>query len=490
MLKLTKNDIIQSIASSKENFESLLKQIQNEKDFDTKINLAYQAIRLANNSSTTYYSSDIIEKVFTDLAQKNKINLSSDFEKNSVLHIMTAAYKTGGHTRVVERWIDLFLPNEKHSVALLKQKEELPIHLTASVRKTNGKIIKLDMASSDLEKALQLREIASHYERVILHTHMDDVIPLIAFGTNDFTRPVFLFNHADHCFWLGVSVADQIVNFRSWGKILSKKYRGNTDNFVLTLPTDLKNIQNKDIQQLKKNLKIPENKKIILTVGSAQKYAPLLNLDFIDLIKRVLQVRDDVIFIAIGQTTKSLPAWKKLPYHKVWILGRKSPEEMFDYLRCADLVLDSFPMSGGTALLDAVSLKKPVLTLESVVGQLDYLSRSVAYCKTPEELLKKIDLILDDPSERAKNIQQVFAKMSSENDANHWNKQIKNLYSSVKAHQIYNFFSVPKKYPDIADFSLYMHSLHLKIKIHIPYLLSLYSYKENGKKCKKLVWFH
>ena len=82
-------------------------------------------------------------------------------------------------------------------------------------------------------------DATGHADRVVTFADTDDPLPLVAYGTEDFKRPVGLYNHADHDFWLGVGVSDLVADLRRWGERLTREVRGATASYRLTIPLDL-----------------------------------------------------------------------------------------------------------------------------------------------------------------------------------------------------------------------------------------------------------
>ena len=53
------------------------------------------------------------------------------------------------------------------------------------------------LSGSYMERALKLLEISEGFYRVLLFTHMEDIIPVIAYSNPRWKRPVYFYNHAD-----------------------------------------------------------------------------------------------------------------------------------------------------------------------------------------------------------------------------------------------------------------------------------------------------
>ena len=59
-------------------------------------------------------------------AKKIKVDIKNiNYTKNSFLHVMTQGYQTGGHTRVIERWIENAQNDQIHSVVLTNKNDSV-----------------------------------------------------------------------------------------------------------------------------------------------------------------------------------------------------------------------------------------------------------------------------------------------------------------------------------------------------------------------------
>ena len=197
---------------------------------------------------------------------------------------MGQGYQTGGHTRVVERWIENAPDVQTHSVVFTRENYTELKTLENNVKNKNGKYIFLENKLSLEEKAIELRKLGMEYEYVVLHTHMEDSLPIIAFGVEEFKRPVLLYNHGSHMAWLGKSVADIVLDIEKDDEVTTSK-RGITDTYFLGVPTKDKQFAKVDKIELRKKLNLPLDKKIIVTSGGEVRYRSISGHSFVDYLK-------------------------------------------------------------------------------------------------------------------------------------------------------------------------------------------------------------
>lgn len=423
---------IKSINQSRYIFEKLLKFLSKNKNLDEKLVLAKQALTFATYNNCGYFESNILENFYCDLAKTidNKAKFS-EFEKNNILHVMTLSYKVGGHTRVVEKWINLAPCYQKHSVVLLNQEGEIPQKLKDNIKNKNGELYVFNHDEDIFQKAIKLRELASKFEYVVLHIHMDDPTALVAFGSEEFKRPILFFNHADHLFWVGKSISDIILDFRTI-KSITKTRRNIKNPYFLGIPpeTEAKYIETYDKNEARKKLNLPLDKKIILTVGSNFKYTPFKNKSFIDYVTKILEKEKDAILYAIGPSLND-EMWKianEKTNGRIIPLGTINyGEEYFNYIKSSDLILDSWPMCGGTVIMDAISLAKPILSFDNEIGQLDYILKSKSFVKDEDELTQKAILILNNSNIANEYVFDLKNNYIKENDPKLWQERLKKL---------------------------------------------------------------
>lgn len=347
-------------------FEKMVDGVMNASTLNERVKLARRAATWATFHATGYYASPQLEKVFLEAAETLPVVECKPII-GTVLHVMTRAYGSGGHTRVVERWISHSRKEERHSVVILNQGQEaIPKWLYVAVEGHNGEIVRLEEADV-FRRANQLRQIASKYERIVLHVHMDDSVPIIAFGVESFTTPIIFFNHADHMFWLGVSIADMVVDFRQIQ--ITQSRRDITNIFVLGLPCMQvfeKRTACGNKQRFRKELGIDDSDFVLVTTGTPFKYHRIGSNSLCKQLVEIIRREERIRCYAIGPD-KDVDYWhwaNVVSKGRILPLGVISDKEKYNkYLQSADLYIGSYPFSGGVASLDAVQCGLPIIQL-------------------------------------------------------------------------------------------------------------------------------
>ncbi len=468
-----------AVLRDKKRFEWMLRGIENEQSLERKVQLAKVAASFAVHNNPGYFTSTVLEETFIEYAQQHDItSYNITYQKNSFLHVMTQAYVTGGHTRVVERWIDVSPETQIHSVIILNQKDvTVPKRLEEVIKNKNGTLTLFDKKLSDLNRALKLREIGLHYQYIILHVHMDDPTALIAFGTEKFTRPIIYYNHADHLFSLGGSIADKFADLRTITSI-TRTRKLIKEPYMLGVPMENKTMATITKDSARKKLGIPLERKLIITGGSPQKYHTLMGRSLIPILENKVNSAENLYCIAIGPTNTG--DWKKVNVStngKIKAIGTVPYAEGFlDYLAAADVVVDSWPMSGGTFLIDAISLKKTVISLANPMGQFDYITKSQSYCKNISDFSEKIDKILSNEEYANQLLEEITTNLNNDHCDQRWMKKLQKLINETPAHHQVNHLQTADNSPTIDEWVIAANRLYTSITKYL-YILKYFLLK-------------
>ncbi|MDR2410620.1 MAG: hypothetical protein LBE13_21255 [Bacteroidales bacterium] len=430
-----------SVQNQQNSFEAALSEIESIENLEQKTNQAVYVLgNMAVYPPNGYFYSKILEKVFLEYSKSFDLeNYAVPFLKNSFLHVVTRIYETDGHARVIEQWLDITRNKYLNHIVVLGQDNDFP---DAFKQKAGQSLIRLDYSEADIkEKALSLRKLALQYEYIVIHTFPNDPTATIAFGTEKFPRPVIFFNNSAHLFWLGKSISDIVVECDISDKTRSKVKR-NIDSFILGIPPGISPPTTAKISA-RKNLGIPLDKKIILTSGSFYKYPDLCGqgFDIYTLIKKIKDSVPDVFWYAlVGLANKdisSVPFFSK-GFDSSWIFPAAEVNHntaYFDYVNAADLIIDTFPMPGQSALADAVACGRPVLSLAYV--QSSYIMSSSAYCTSASDLIEKAVLVLTDESCARRIQEETCSLYKKEHSPEQWLQKLEQCLALLPAkHQV------------------------------------------------------
>lgn len=422
------------IEDNKLYLDFLLQKINQYKNIEDKLPWADNALYYAVRNNAGCFVSAALENIYLDYAESLDIDsYEAKYEQNSFLHVLTEGYTTGGHTRVVERWIKNAPDSQKHSVVVLRPNSSVLTSLKNNVKEKNGRYLSFDNKLSLKEKAIKLRKIGMEYEYIVLHTHMEDPIATIAFGTEKFTRPVLFYNHASHLFWIGKSITDLHIDLQCQD-FITEKYRNIKDPYFLGIPMQEVQFKNIDKSATRKELGFPVDKKIIISAGADFKYKPLGNDDFIKLIKGLI---DEETFIYIIGANKNDPMWIKAQEetdNHITPLGYIDFNNGYlNHIGMADLYIDSYPMNGWTAVIDAVSVNVPAISLQNLLPQMDFFE-SVGCCfRDKDEFIECAKKILSDKEYADEIVLKTKQALEVAASKETWNLKIENMLKKVPA---------------------------------------------------------
>ena len=420
-------------------FQYRLYLLGKEKDLSRRVSMAQKIIYRMFSCGTGVFSSPELEQPFLDLAETLPLYDDVQYTPNSFLHVMTKSYTTGGHTRVVERWVDTSPIAQKHSIVLLDQGgEPIPSRLGNVAHEHKGELYVFDDNSLE-DRAAKLRELAIHYEYIILHIHMYDPTALVAFGTNNFTRPIIFFNHADHAYWCGASIIDMLADLRD--NDIAKKRRGIETVFTLRIPFEPNPkilAYPKSKEQSRLDLGLPLDKKIILTVGGAHKYRPFAGCEFCELVSKAISSLENVVCYGIGPTP-DIGNWSEYEDRFVALGNIDYGEKYYDYLNACDVYINSIPIGGGTAMLDALQFRRPVLSFALFNDKLGDIIKGVDTIYDTKHFIHNLQLILSSDLKAKELAEKQYNDVMKYHGVG-WKSNLEEMLKLVpKKHSVHNY---------------------------------------------------
>ncbi len=349
-----------------------------------------------------------------------------------VLHVATVVYETGGHGRVLERWLERDAARTP-TLLLLKEDEPVPVSLTRAVAAAGGAFAQ-PLGEGDLfERARRLRTLAAAHDLVVLHVSNHEVVVPLALADPAGRPPTILCNHASHQLWTGVGCADVVANLNEFDRDETVARRGVAParSCVLRAPAAPRTLPSRAAARAQ--LGLDPDGPVVLTIASPYKLRPLLTPAYRDLAAAVLDVVPHATLLLVGPT----PADDVAPDDpRVRALGPLA--DVAPQLAAADLLLDSWPVTGGTTVLDAGAAGLPVLALgdpppEMVGAPLDLLDGAIARAADPPALGALAAALLRDPAARAALAARASAVVA-ERHAERWTAQMEALVAAARTH--------------------------------------------------------
>ena len=418
--------------------------------FEETVAYAQIAAEYAWRSHTGIFASSELEKILLTIgtiraaaSPVTRRNTATAPTKPHVLHILSQSYDTGGHTRLAWRWIS-HDTQHFHSVALTRQAEiPVPSLLRDAVAAQNGQIYTLDTQRGGLlARAAGLRACAASADIIVLHTHPSDVVPLIAFADKQNWPPIILVNHADHVFWLGVSIADVVAHIRQSGVDVSIHRRGVEPLRCIILPIPL-TLEKRQMSrtEAKTQLGLSPDSAVLLTLGAYYKYTPIDGHSFVDMVIPTLKRFPSAILLAVGPTAEG--QWllsDPLVQDRVIAFGRRKDAHLF--YQAADIYLDSFPFASLTALLEAGSYGTPIVDYSQYTGDSLVLGAddpALEECLIRATTLSDFDTVLTtlitDSEARLELGTRTQAQIRSFHSDNYWFEKLTQVYNCAKEHR-------------------------------------------------------
>lgn len=401
------------------------------RDDNKKIQIIEELARVIAYRTRGIYSDVFLDEVLCNIGSKIDVDIEDLPCEGTVLHIITKAGIMGGHTRVVDHWIKID-SERKHSIVITAgaaAKISFPQFLKDTVEESGGRLYFLRSASH-ISRAKQLLKIAQQFDKIVLHTYMEDAIPVLAFSNKKWKRTIYLYNHANFRFWLGTSITDICLDLTAHDAEISKILRGIENVKVLPIPMVVNNYENTDLRDaIRQYYRISTQNKVITSMANSYKYQSVLDINFFGFIDKLMGKNKNLVFFAIGPGRDEIE-WKNLSekypdrLHIMGILDRYKVDEI---LEITDLYLDSFPLASYTSCLDAAVKKIKVVSLETGVAYLDSLKNRA---KTPDELVDLIEGILDGSIKYRSDKIEIHLREK-------WVKRLEGIYNFCPQHRIH-----------------------------------------------------
>lgn len=363
----------------------------------------------------------LIESIYNNENNIFKADKSKPENHNKSLFVITEAYASGGHTRLMEN-LSLMLDSDKNVLVTRKSDQVAVKRLDVFFNHTELCIRNNKEQSTDYIYRIVNKIIK--YDNIFLNISSEDIFTVIACGiVKKINKEVkiFFINHTDHAFTYGTSIADIWFGISVYG-IGIDKLRG-----VQGRHSFLGIVINKPDADFFKPVKYPELSQAskFITAASAHKFRPYKKESIIELLSSILKVDNKKEVNVIGARLTINPWWwaSKILYYKQLKFYKSLAYD--DYLKLtgsADYYIDSHPAPGGTAFVEQFLQGIPCIGLKSQVG---------GY--TPLEEIKQ------------DNVEQVMSMLDSPPQASY----IKSIQNKI--FEVHAFSQVKKRFNDCVN---------------------------------------
>lgn len=356
-----------------------------------------------------------------------------------ILHVLTIAKPVGGDSRYVWRWINQDI-DRHHSVALTRQSSfEIPAILRDAVTNRGGEIHVLDANDEDvIERARALRTLVSDYDAVFLHVHVEDIVPAIALFEGVDLPPIVLVMQADYQLVVGLTVSDAVVHVRQSGRRLSQYRRGVNEERLGFLPIPLEPVVRKLSQsQARRQLDLPEEAVVLLSIARSVKYTRVVDPSFIDLAVMILSRHPNAIMIVVGATETA--EWQKGSRSTQGRLKAVGPRiDTAAFYEAADIYLDSYPFASNTSLLEAGSLGLPLVAyfpfsegVEVLGADAPGIDGVLMKTRTIPHYMETISSLIEDPARRKHVGEKTRNQILEHHVGKYWHDSLKETMALV-----------------------------------------------------------
>lgn len=323
------------------------------------------ASHIATQTHAGIFWSPRAEKVLTEIGRRTPdpgapAGAWSKRDFKRILEICTQVSAVGGHTKMLCQWVKVD-KNRQHSLVLTQHRGPVP----DSVFETfENRVERLNHApGGQIAWAKRLREIAREHDLIILHTHCEDVVPVIAFAETEKFPPVLILNHADHIFWYGPSICHLAINLRDAAQDIAVGRRGVAAERNILLPTLSESIVRKHSrEEAKRAIGVDPDTLLLVSAARRPKYRTLNGVTFADMHAPVLAKHPNakLLIVGSGEPEDWKPAIKAVGGRIQGLPEQPNPKIYFE---AADIYVDSYPFVSSTSMMEAAGYGLPMLTL-------------------------------------------------------------------------------------------------------------------------------
>lgn len=345
-------------------------------------------------------------------------NSKQKSDSHKIAYLVTELYDYGGHSKCVLDQVKILKDNYKQACFIGQ------IHRTKFLALKNFEILKkyCDIFGYNLKLYCYKNTIIKLFNDIIKFSpsvlfvwiHPNDCLMAVLLGMlKKHTNIKILYcPHASHYPNLGITYADAVLEALPTAAYITQKFRKN--NKTIFVPMISKKIEDfpsftvEEIADKRKKIGVKENDLCTMSGAAAYKFFDGNASEYFQTIKKLLEHNRNVKHVILSDFSK---AQQKIiddifseseAKSRLIILPFSDKYELF--FKCADVFIDSFPVSSALTMIDLMRLKVPYavkINRENAHFSFhEYQASDYPYMfEKADDLLKGVETLLADKSE-------------------------------------------------------------------------------------------
>lgn len=388
---------------------------------------AYGEIRAYNHDGV--YADEAVELHIQALAMAQGLidtQVVANARADGVMVIATDVYDYGGHTKVLLTWLRLMKQSLPHKLLITRS-------LTERTEKSISEIgVNLTLLSEvGLTGILAILQAAQGFNRIVMMINPQDIVAAIAariLAASGYE--IIFYNHADHLFTYGIGAAHSVCEISAYGEVINERSQ-RVKGISCRLGVPLKQTV---VAPVEPHTEPTTQKcKVIFSAGTSYKYKPDHPFIFADALDSLLARRSDIRVVLVGPTGQE-PWWQGRRARwgeRVKFCGTLQQAEYLQLLQSADVYVDSYPVTGGTAFPEALLAGKACTGLITPVQ--GYTLADQLKVESSELLVVQIEKLLDRDELTLQQIEQVRQQVAVEQNEATFQSRITSVYAGQAA---------------------------------------------------------
>lgn len=399
--------------------------------------------RIKDNKS---FDTSALDFAIADLAPK--VNDEYRSKDRNIGYLATGLYDVGGHSKCLAAQAEMLAEDYRQIIFLTRVPD--PNHpLILSKLKTFGELVWEDINIFNWRKKVKIlynKIIAAGLFALIVYIHPDDVFGamLLAMIKKNTDIKVIYCPHASHYPNLGLTFADLSLEGSNCTAYITKHFRHFDKVYISVLCGKSRNqipvFNEIDLLNKRKQLGIGQGEKFTVSGGTAYKFFDNDKSEYFTVIKKLLLARSDVRHLVISNFDETQKGWIKNFFDednltdRLLLLPLCADYELL--FACADIYIDSFPVSGALTMIDLMALKVPYavkINRENALWSFhEYQRPDYPFMyETDLEMLNGVQYMLDHPDECAKQAELNYQYYLNKYESGVCRKQLLNLLENL-----------------------------------------------------------